>query len=406
MNISWVTTSKFKDVGISICFACENQQRKSVVRSLLALMMSDRCFKYDTKLKMSAKQNELYSCNISAASSSYGYMNKLEFKMRFLKPTIIQNQNILQECLQYLHELIYHPLLNEDVFKENQKLLKNKLDRIEDDVKSQIIYEGFKICGENYPLAINAYGDKELIDSITLQDVIDEHRDLIENQIVHMIVCCDQKDHYFEQLLNQYFNFKERNLDLKTYYTIDNQLEKQEYHIEKDIPQSEILIVYNTNIDRNNPKSKVLALANALLGKYATSLLFQEVREKRGLCYSIGSNLISFDGVLYMSVGVAHDKVKECIEVMKEQVNRIANGDFSDELLLITKQMYKDSLYSAQDYLYYMISQEYMSIVLNKAFDIEKACANIDAITKEEMMEVFKGLKYQMTMTIGKGKTC
>ena len=107
-----------------------------------------------------------------------------------------------------------------------------------------------------------------------------------------------------------------------------------------------------------------------------------------------------------MSVGVAHDKVKECIEVMKEQVERIAKGDFSDELLLITKQLTKDSLYSGQDYLYYKIQQEYMSLVLNNPFDIEQTCAKIDAITKEDIMEVFKGLKYQMTMTIGKDEVC
>ena len=42
---------------------------------------------------------------------------------------------------------------------------------------------------------------------------------------------------------------------------------------------------------------------NSLLGQSPTSLLFEEVREKHSLCYSISSYLIQFDGALIITLG-------------------------------------------------------------------------------------------------------
>ncbi len=71
----------------------------------------------------------------------------------------------------------------------------------------------------------------------------------------------------------------------------------------KNISQSYLMMVWFTNISLLDTKYYALRLANAVLGQYSSSLLFQEVREK-SLCYTIYSNIISYDGVLGVTTGI------------------------------------------------------------------------------------------------------
>ena len=52
VNLSVISTQKFKDIGISIRFQNELKKETSAARSLLAIMLCDRCKLYNSKEKM------------------------------------------------------------------------------------------------------------------------------------------------------------------------------------------------------------------------------------------------------------------------------------------------------------------------------------------------------------------
>ena len=72
IQVQFIPTTKFKDIGISVRFRNTLQDGKSAKRSLLALMLVDRCQKYDTKLKMSEMQDELYGATLTAQTAGFG----------------------------------------------------------------------------------------------------------------------------------------------------------------------------------------------------------------------------------------------------------------------------------------------------------------------------------------------
>lgn len=402
MKISWIKTSKFKDYGLSLRFSCLNNENDNAKRALLAFMLQDRCVKYPTKELMCAKRNELYSAQLSIHNTSYGYRFVLDFRMRFLKPSMINDPNYLKQCLSFYHDLLFEPLFTEDILAENKKLLLAKIEAMEDDVKSQIILEGFKYCSQEYPLGYSAYNQKDYIESLTLDDIKDTYQRLLNEDEVEMLCCVDEQSELLNDLIKQYFPFENKNKITKSYYTIVSKELNRKVFIEKDIDQSEIMLVYYTNTSRLDDDFYDLCFANALLGQFSTSLLFQEIREKHGLCYSIGSSLIRFEGVLHINVGVSNDKVDETIELIKQQIQRLINMDYDDSYLENTLAMLTNQIYSGNDYMVNMYSKTYSSNVLNITESDEDIINKYRHITKADIAKVMRKLQLELQIVIGR----
>ena len=293
VNLNAIPTQKFKDIGISIRFQNELKDETAAARSLLALMLCDRCKVYDTKEKMTKKQDELYGAVLGTQTLGYGKSHVIEFRCKVIHPSYVTNEDsYLKNVFSFLKEIIFHPLLNEEVFEESKKVLISKSKRMIDDPSQLVISEGLKAAGTNTPLGISSLGELKHIEKLCLQDVQNAYTSMLNEDCIQVLVCGDVLEkEIFSYVKN--FPFKERSQKFASYYVVSNDDEKQKKYMYKNISQSYLMMVWFTNISLLDTKYYALRLANAVLGQYSSSLLFQEVREKRSLCYTIYSNIIS-----------------------------------------------------------------------------------------------------------------
>jgi len=89
--------------------------------------------------------------------------------------------------------------------------------------------------------------------------------------------------------------------------------------VERDVPQSVILFGQN-GIKRDDPDFYAAALLMQTLGGGFGSRLTREVREKRGLAYSVSADLASFDlgGLVVGDTGTQNARAKESIDVIRQ----------------------------------------------------------------------------------------
>ncbi|KLN62342.1 hypothetical protein WH96_02185 [Kiloniella spongiae] len=105
--------------------------------------------------------------------------------------------------------------------------------------------------------------------------------------------------------------------------------------LDEDIPQSEVLMA-QPGISRDDPDYYAAFIVNHVLGGGSfSSRLYQEVREKRGLAYSVGSYLSLLDQapLLMASVATQNERVAETIRIMKEQWSLMAEEGPSEQEL-------------------------------------------------------------------------
>jgi zinc protease len=103
--------------------------------------------------------------------------------------------------------------------------------------------------------------------------------------------------------------------------------------IERPVPQSSVLVAL-PGILRQDPDWHAAAVMTHILGGGQQSRLFTEVREKRGLAYSISAGLRSQQkaGLLVISTGIANERVTDALRLIKPELTRMREGASEQEL--------------------------------------------------------------------------
>jgi len=97
--------------------------------------------------------------------------------------------------------------------------------------------------------------------------------------------------------------------------------------VSKDIEQSHVAIGVRV-FGREDPRRYALGVLNTVLGGNMSSRLFQNVREKRGLAYSIHSSvqLLADSGALVIEAGLDRGRTVKGLEVVMAEIRRLRNA--------------------------------------------------------------------------------
>ncbi len=190
-----------------------------------------------------------------------------------------------------------------------------------------------------------------------------------------------------EALVESYFGVLEKGVFEKREKSIDfahlSLLRK------KPIEQVHLAIGYPT-IHRDHPLADALQTMNSVLGGSMSSRLFQEVREKLGLAYSVYSyisafsecgSLIVYAGVNPASADKAYDAIGKVIAELMEK------GISEEEFLRGREQMKASMLFSQESTSSQMLLYGKYMLFNDRLFDFEGKLDAINRMTKEDANE-------------------
>jgi predicted Zn-dependent peptidase len=174
------------------------------------------------------------------------------------------------------------------------------------------------------------------------------------------------------------------------------------YVRQKDLEQSHICM--GVGAYRQNHKERYAALVfNTLLGGSMSSRLFQNVREKRGLAYSVGSGLSAFRdaGLLSIYAGCSNHRVDEVVRVIMEELRAVVAAPIHEAELVRAKDNVKGSLILGLESTWqraaYLARQE---IYFDEPFTLEETLAGIDAVQLADVGRVAKELLTRAPLSV------
>ena len=157
----------------------------------------------------------------------------------------------------------------------------------------------------------------------------------------------------------------------------------------KPIEQLHMAMCYEA-LPRGDKLEESMQIVSSVLGGGMSSRLFQEVREKNGLAYSVYSYLPSYEqcGTLNIYAGVNLDNATKAYEGIGRVVKEMKQDGISDEEFLRGRAQIKSSLLFAQENCasQMLVYGKHM-LYNNMVFDYEKKIATLDALTKDDVME-------------------
>lgn len=194
---------------------------------------------------------------------------------------------------------------------------------------------------------------------------------------------CALVDRYFAQF-SQQSNYCRLNVEttcLCGNSVVDKSIEQA--HIGIALPSIEIL----------SPDKSASLCLSSILGGGMSSRLFQSVREKRGLAYSVYSFISTFKetGVLYVYAGVSPKMVKEAYDCILDEINLFSEKGITLKELNRAKEQIKGSTaLSSESTSSLMMSYGKRLLLSNEIFDVESELKKLSSLTLEEVNEVAK----------------
>ena len=141
-------------------------------------------------------------------------------------------------------------------------------------------------------------------------------------------------------------------------------------------------------VPRGSERIYAMDVMNAILGGSSSSRLFQQVREERGLAYSVGSSISAYTdaGILEVYAGTGRDRAAEVLAVAGAVVDDLQRGGITDEEVAFGKELIKgNTLLSLESTGYRMSFLAVNEMFLSRLEEPEEILARVDAVTPEQV---------------------
>lgn len=385
--MNYISSNKFSDVSVAIRTQLPLERSTITAYNILVYMLKTKTELFKTKQALISNLNEAYGMKLACGLSSYGADLILTTRIQYIRSDWIEEEDYIHKVKEITDQVLFHSVLDEASFEEAKYLYRNKLTRILDDPDGLAVYTCLTTLNTNHEISIPIQGSLDDLDQLTLQDIQNVYSAYLKAD-KHIFVCgC------LDEEMKTYLERMDSSSKLNSTRSLLPILDYQEEIIEKNISQSSIALVYATSTDILSEDYYKMFVMNSLLGQSPTSLLFEEVREKHSLCYSISSYLIQFDGALIITLGTNKENIEKAIDLINQQIQRIIDLDFDPELLNTAKKDCIDSLIVAQDYPFSQIDQRFMDVLLSRDTDRDKKIKNIQKVSLEDVSAAAKKLK-------------
>lgn len=158
----------------------------------------------------------------------------------------------------------------------------------------------------------------------------------------------------------------------------------------KDIEQSHICLGTRA-LKFDDSDAYALNILNNIMGGSMSSRLFQNIREEKGMAYTVYSYTGSHDkdGFYAISAGVAHDKIEDTVHAICDELESLAAKGITDEELEISKQQTKGGLiFSLENTSNRMVLNGKYALFRDRVRTAEEAIAAIDAVSMDDIARV------------------
>lgn len=178
--------------------------------------------------------------------------------------------------------------------------------------------------------------------------------------------------------------------------------------VTKDIQQSHICLG-TRGLPLGDDRSYAFQIMNNLLGGSMSSRLFQNIREQKGLAYSVFSSSGGFRNAGYFEIyaGVAHDRIRKAIEGIREEIDRLGRESVSqDELDSSREQIKSIYVFSQESSSARMMINGKNFLLKNKVYMPEEVLDGYNSVTIDDIDRIKKLITdfdtYSATVVSGK----
>lgn len=397
IKLNILQTNKFKTNLIAIMLTTKLDRENVTKNALIPAVLKRGTKTLKTQEEINKKLEEMYGASLDCGLDKTGDNQVLKFYIESVNDEFLpeNSENMLKKSLEQIFEFVFNPYLEKDGFKkeyveqekENLKqIIEGKIDNKARYALDRCIEEMYK----NQPYGLYKYGYIEDMKNINENNLYEYYKKIINNCKIDIFVS-GIVDEELENIIKENENIKKLQDRIPEYNKIEisaKKSEKENYVQDSmEVTQGKLIIGMDLDVDNEDLRYDIM-IYNCIFGGSANSKLFQNVREKASLAYTASSSYYRFKNNIFINCGIEIKNYDKAIEIIKQQIEDMKNGDFTEEEVENAKNGIIASIKTIDDEqdteITYFFSQE----LSNSKCNIEQYMNNIKAVTREKVIDI------------------
>lgn len=402
LKVFEIDTQKFKTDLIGVYIKRPLNKKEAAYNTLISRILSQGTEKYPSAKKLQHKLDDSYGMILVADVVKYGIYHVLQFRLQFPSERYIKETHIFNEALDLLHEVIFNPKLQDQVFDLNifQQEKENLLDEIrarENDKMTYALDRCIEHMYEESPYGEYVYGSLEVIESIGINDLYDHYKEILETSLFDICLMGDLKASYSEEKLLSFFPVKENDfIDLDLDFMHIKRRSLKTVKEVMPVKEGKFILGLNTHIDHKDPLYEASVLSYHILGGGPSSILFQRLREDHSLCYYVYVKSDKYVSGVFIGVGVDEKDYQAVKAHIFQVLEDLKDKKVSKAVLEDTKNAMIDSIQALSDFPNSFMNFLYGELIdqsQDHVLDINQMMAAYKKVSLEDVQRVFNKLE-------------
>lgn len=402
-----IPSEKFKTVSIRLKFKSVLQADTITKRSLIANLLDTNSQYYPTQTDFRRALSDLYGARFGTGVTKKGNFHILSASLNVVNDKYLSENGVVDKAIQFLHNILFYPnvfhgAFHKETFLREIENLRDDFDSIYNDKQAYASLLLKELYFDTEEQRIPSNGRKEDLDDLTPEAIFRTYESMLNEDEIDIFVFGDVDPKAIHQSFS-IFDFQDREpIKIDLFYKKKDQQVKEKVEIQS-VAQAKLNLAYQTDIYFHQNNFYAGQVFNGIFGGYPHSKLFVNVREKESLAYYASSGLDTFRGTMFVQAGIDQKEAKHVEDIIHMQLEDIRQGDFSDESMMQTKEMLKNSLIQSEDSAGTMIERQYISQLISQELDLGIWLEKIDKVTRKDVMEIAENIEKQATFLL-KGK--
>lgn len=406
-NLHIINTKKFKTVNIRINFKTKAIKEDLTKRNLLSDLLLRSSKNYPSEKEMAIACEDLYDLNYSSNCTISGNYSILSFNATFLNERYTE-EGMNQKAISFFLDMIMNPNVTNRIFDINTfKIAKKNIHDIliseKDNPGRYSMHELMQAIDSNSPISYISEGYLEDLDKINESNLYDYYENVLKSNLIDIFIVGDVNKDQIKDFFASHFTINTFKKTKEKHIIEHKKLPKRAKtkKVAADFTQSQLLLGYKLDKMTDFERNYISTLYSFILGGGPDSKLFQTVREKNSLCYSVNSIIFKTFNLLIIRAGIDKGDFKKAVSLIRKEVINMSKNKITDEELAKAKTTYinscKEILDSPSSIIGVYTAKEYLNMDL-----LEDRIKNIEKVTKD-MIVAFSKKMYLDTIFLLEG---
>ncbi|MCY0879585.1 MAG: pitrilysin family protein [Firmicutes bacterium] len=389
-------TSRFKTVTMYAAWIRPLSLQDRAYGAVLPQVLKRGTSQWPSRRLMETRLEELYGASFRADVGKLGDKQLMAFHLNVVNGQFLPKKpDTVTAALDFLTDVLDRPRLVDGLFdaavvEQEKAQVKRQIAALINDKGQYALARLLELVADGAPFGLRKWGTPEEVDAVDAQSLTEfRHRVRQEAPFLFLMVG-DVDPDQAARLIQERFGGQRGTLTTVVPY--QGQHQGKTVIESESVSQGKLALAYRTGLTAKDADYPALMMYSGILGGFAHSKLFMNVREKASLAYYAYSRLDPAVALMIVGAGIEFSHYEAARQIIEEQVEAMRQGQFTDEEMAFTLKGYVNDILSEEDSPGQLIARQVERQLVGGGLSGQALIDALSRVRREDIERVAQGV--------------